>query len=633
MDSQSAPTGRLNDLRALFNGQAFEEAELQARSLMADFPLSGEAWLILGAALQSQGKAALPALKRAVSLMPGHAEAHFRLGIAQEQMGRLEAAEDSYRQALILNTRFADVHCFLGETLRKLGSPEEAIESFSRALAINPVHEKANHCLRFLYSRLGRLVEAEALCRRTLALKPDFDELRQCLSTALAHLSNYEDVARESDRAMERWPDHKVMWEQRLYCFSYHPDLSGEDIFKEFVRWGDRFPDASPDFSDHDRNPERRLRIGYVSPDFRSHSSRFYFWPLFSNHDRASFELFAYSNVEHEARWTRCFREQFEHWRDIRGVDDEEVARLVREDRIDILVDLCGHMEDERLGVFTLKPAPVQATWLGSAWTTGLKAIDYAMFDPFVAPEGTLARETIYRLPHSFLVFQPDPKTADLAHAPCTKNGHVTFGYSGRTERLNHRIFKAWGDILKRLPDAKLILDYPPFADPATQAYYRDFLSRQGVDTDRVIMRRSPDIFEGLNDIDILLDSFPHGGGTMLMDALWMGVPFVTLASRPPVGRLGTGMLMNLGLPEWVATSEAEYVEKACRFAGDPQGLDELRLGMRKRMQASPLMDGPSFARGVEDAYRYMFDTWLQKHPLSNPSNAMRGDCPGGGTA
>ncbi len=596
---------------ALLNQGGHLEAEEQAHALLEAFPLSGKAWQILGHALHAQGKPAIHALERAVSLLPDDSEAHYNLGLALAREDRFEEAVASYQQALVLNPWFPNAHCYLGATWRKLGRFEEALESFRAALAIDPTHDGAPQRLQEALTRVGRLVEAEELCRRTLSFKPDYAEVRQLLSNTLAYMSKYADVVMESDRAFEAPSVHPAIWEQRLYCFSYHPDLSAEEIYNEFVRWGSQFPEPQVDFRAHDRNPKRRLRIGYVSPDFRRHTSRFYFWPLLQYHDRNSVELFAYSNVEHEVAWTSLFREQFEHWRDIRKLDDEVVAEMVRADGIDILVDLCGHMEGERLGMFALKPAPIQAFWLGSAWTTGLKAMDYVFFDPHVAPEGTLTSETIVRLPNSFMVFQPKVDAPDVVAPPCSKNGFITFGYTGRTERLSPRTFRIWGEILNRLPEARLVLDFTPFADPRTQDHYRAFLAQHGVDTERVIMRNSPKIFEGLNDIDILLDSFPHGGGTMLMDALWMGVPFITLASRPPVGRLGLGMLMNLGLPEWVAYSEEEFIDKACQLAGDGQTLTELRLRMRERMLNSPLTDGPSFARAIEAAYRGMFERWI----------------------
>jgi predicted O-linked N-acetylglucosamine transferase (SPINDLY family) len=190
------------------------------------------------------------------------------------------------------------------------------------------------------------------------------------------------------------------------------------------------------------------------------------------------------------------------------------------------------------------------------------------------------------------------------------KNGFITFGYSGRSERLNHHTFRVWGEILRHNPSARLILDFRSFADPATQDHYRQFMSRHGLDASRVIMRNSANIFEGLKDFDILLDCFPHSGGTMLFDALWMGVPVLTLAGRPPVGRIGTSLMMNLELPQWVAHSHEDYIAKAHSLAQDTQALAELRAGMRERLQRSPIMDGVGFARGVEAAYLRMFEAW-----------------------
>ena len=291
-------------------------------------------------------------------------------------------------------------------------------------------------------------------------------------------------------------------------------------------------------------------------------------------------------------------------------------CKMIREDQIDILVDGCGHMMDTRLTVFAHKPAPIQVTWLGSAWTTGLPQMDYVLFDPHMAPEGTAVSEKIVRLPRTWAAFRPGEKARRCAvkTAPVISNGYVTFGYTGRTERLNHRVFEVWGKILSRLPKAHLVLDYKPFGDPKTQAYYKEFLKEHGLDPARVTMRYSENVFESLNEIDILLDSFPHSGGTMLFDALWMGVPAVTLASSRPVGRIGTSLMTNLGLPEWVSQSEQEYEDKAVAFAQDISALDSLRCSMRARMQASPVMDESSFANDVENAYQDMWLTWIKEN-------------------
>lgn len=627
-------------------GQIEAAVELM-RKTVALLPEDAEAHNNLGKTLQEQGQfaEAETSLCRALELKPDFAEAHYNLGQIYQMLGQLSEAEASYRRTLAINPNFAEAHNNLGGILREqnrlleaeasyrrtqqikpniaepynnlgnvlkdLGQLDAAVANYRLALEIKPDYVEANNNLGNALMEQSHLIEAGACFRRALEVNPDCAWAHQCLSTLSAYLSDYRQVVPESDKALQLEPAAAAIWGQRLYALSYHPDLSVDDIYAEFVRWGDRFPDPIVDFSNHDRTFCRRLRVGYVSPDFRQHTSHFYFWPLFANHDHGAVELYAYSNVKQEDDFTEQFKGLFDYWRNIRGVTDQDVAQMIRRDKLDILVDCCNHMRDERLGVFTLKPAPIQVTWLGAAWTTGLKTVDYVFFDPYLAPEGTLSRETIVRLPHFFVAYRSREKAADIVPPPCLKNGYLTFGYSGRTERLNHRTFRVWGEILKQIPGARLILDFGPFADPQTQAYYRQFMSEYGVDIDRVCMRKSANIYEGLNDIDILLDCFPHSGGTMLFDALWMGVPVLTLASRPPLGRIGTSLMMNLGLPDWVAQSEDEYLAKACVFADDFRLLTKLRSGMRERMQNSPVMDGVGFARGVEKAYQEMWQRYL----------------------
>ncbi len=597
-----------------------DEAEASLRRALEIKPDLAEAHSNLGNTLKDVGRMdeAEASFRRALQIKPDFAEAHYNLGNTLYDLHRLGEAEISYRRALQIKLNYAEAHNNLGLTLHSLDRLGEAEASYQRALQIKPDFAEAHSNLGITLMQMGCLVEAEASHRRALEIAPDYAPAHQNLASILAYLSDFDQVVTESDVALHLKPDDAMGWEQRLYTYSYHPDLSAQEIYAEFVRWGDRFPDPVVDFSAHDRSQGRRLRIGYVSPDFRRHTSRFFFWPLFANHDHAVVELYAYSNVKVEDEFTAEFKGHFDHWRNIREVEDSEVARMIRQDGIDILVDCCNHMRDDRLGVFTLKPAPIQATWLGAAWTTGLKMIDYALIDPYMAPEGTLTRETIVRLPHCFVAYRPPEETAEIATPPCLKNGYITFGYTGRTERLNHHTFRVWGEILRQNPTARLILDFRPFADLPTQAHYRQFMLRHGMDPGRVTMRNSANIFAGLNDIDILLDSFPHSGGTMLFDALWMGVPILTLAGRPPVGRIGTSLMINLGLPEWVAESQEEYIGKAGTLAKNAETLAQLRAGMRERMQNSPIMDGSGFARGVEAAYREMFEKWARPNAEMN---------------
>lgn len=616
---------QIHRIESLFKQDHLEEVLELAQAMTRRYPAEPFGWKAMGAALVNQGLIveATDPLTTAVELAPRDVGARSNLGFALLSNRRPIEGEVHLRVALRLQPTFASALINLGASLLAQHRHDEAGEFFRQGLAVEPSYGPAYNHLGQVLDEQGRLVEAVASYRQALeTLAPmvtrgpsqriHLAQAHQSLCMDYGKLADYTEVVAQADAAMQVLPDDAELWERRLYAFSYHPDLSVDAIYSEFVRWGDRFPAPSTDFSRHDRTPGRRLRVGYVSPDFRRHTSRFYFLPFFANHDHSKVELFAYSNVRFEDHVTDKFKTVFDHWCDIREMTDAQAAARIQADGIDILVDGCNHMRDERLGVFVLKPAPIQVTWLGAAWTTGLQAIDYVLFDPYIAPPETIAREHIVRLPNCFVPYEFMTQTDDAKPPPCLKNGYITFGYSGRSERLNHRTFRVWGEILARLPTAKLVLDFRNFSDPHNQMHFRALMQEHGVDTDRVVLRNSSNIFQGLHDFDVLLDCFPHSGGTMLLDALWMGVPALTLAGRPPLGRIGTTFMMNLGLPQWVAHSEQEYVDKACALTADPAALADLRANLRQRMKNSPLMDGKGFARGVEWAYAAMWDRFCR---------------------
>lgn len=614
---------QMAEITQLFATEKLELALDRAAALVYHFPGDAFGWKVQGAALINLGRCgeAMKPLQRAVELAPQDTSALSNFGFALQVQGCLVDSEIHLRLALRYQPDFAAAQVNLGATLLRQDRYEDAAKCFMRSLEIEPGYLPAYNHLAQANEESAHLIQALACYRKTLDIyasqsakgRAEFHlqgiaYAHQGISSTLAKLADYTDVLEQTDKAIALLPQDRVLWERRLYNLSYHPDMTAADIFAEFVRWGDRFAVPDDDFSRHDRTPGRRIKVGYVSPDFRRHTSRFYFYPFFSNHNHDVVELYAYSNVKAEDDITARFRGCFDHWRDIRGLDDEQAAALIRADGIDILVDACNHMRDDRLGVFALKPAPIQATWLGAAWTTGLKAVDYVLFDRYIAPPETLARENIVRLAHCFVPFQPLDVTDEPKPPPCVRNGYITFAYSGRTERLNHHTFRVWGEILRRMPTARLTLDFRQFSIPENRQHFLSLLRAQGVDTDRVSMRNSKNIFQGLHDFDVLLDCFPHSGGTMLLDALWMGVPALTLAGRPPLGRIGTTFMHNIGLPQWVAHDEQEYIDKACSFASDVAGLTQLRAGMRQRLLTSRLMDGKGFVRGVETAYRVMWE-------------------------
>jgi predicted O-linked N-acetylglucosamine transferase (SPINDLY family) len=555
-------------------------------------------------------------MQKAVDLDPQDFKALNNLGVMFNDLAQHEKAATYTRQAIKLYPDFAEAFGNLASILKNLQQFSEAESAYRKAIDLLPNFAPMHFNLGLFLRSVFRYIEALQSIQKAIQIDPNMAAAHEALSTVQGYLSDYHEVFLHSKKALELNSRDEQIWESRLFTWIYHPDLSAQEICDEHVRWGNLQPDVpAPSFIGRDKDVGRRLRVGYVSPDFRQHTCRFYFDPLFANHDHEQVELFAYSNVSVEDDHTLRMKGYFDHWRSIRGVSDAKASELIQRDGIDILVDACGHMASTRLGVFVHRPAPIQVTWLGAAWTTGLKQMDYAVFDPHMAPEGTCTSEEIVRLPRTWAAFRPGEKamSTGVAELPALRTGQITFGYSGRTERLNYKVFSVWAKILQRLPSARLILDYRAFGDPLTQEYYREFLARHGMDVTRVVMRSSDNIFEALGEIDILLDSFPHSGGTMLFDSLWMGVPALTLASRPPVGRIGTSLMTNLGLSEWVAKDEQEYEDKAVSFAQDVAHLAGLRSGMRARMQASPVMDEVGFARDIEQAYRGMWQRWCAR--------------------
>ena len=559
--------------------------------------------------------------KKAISIDPNLYIAYSNLGNSQRILKEYGNAIINCDTGIKLNPNFADAYLHKANILCEQRKFDEAIFYYDQAIEKNPESRDA-YCNRGIVLQLtGRYVDALNSVKKSLEIDGNSAISLQNYSSILAFMSEYSEVIKHSNSAISHATEleYQGVWAARLYTLIYHPDLDAKAICSEHVKWGEKYSAyKGKDFSDRNRSANRKLKIGYVSPDFRGHTCRFYYEPLFSNHDHERFELFAYSSSLQQDEHTERLKNYFDKWRNIYTLSDLDAANLIFDDQIDILVDGCGHMMDSRLLVFAHKPAPIQVTWLGSAWTTGLKQIDYALFDPFMAPEGTVASEQIIRLPKTWAAFRPSEKAfiTKVAKSPANINGVVTYGYSGRSERLNHKVFKAWGKILESVPKGRILLDYKIFSDLNTQIYYKNYMQSLGVDTTRIIMRNSSDIFLGLGDIDIILDSFPHSGGTMLYDALWMGVPAITIAGDRPVGRIGTTLMTNLGLTDWIAKDEDEYVNKAIHFGNNLPLLEKLREEIRNLMQNSPVMDEKGFAENVEDAFRFMWSSFISTSKL-----------------
>jgi len=419
-------------------------------------------------------------------------------------------------------------------------------------------------------------------------------------------------------RAVQLQPERADFQSNLIYTLYFHPSQDDRVIAAEHESWNRRF--AAPLRKLHrshvnDRDPHRRLRIGYVSPDFRRHPICLFLLPLLEAHDRADVEIYCYASVKSPDELTGRVRKAATVWREVLGLGHEALAELIRADQIDILVDLTQHMANNRLLTFAYKPAPIQVAWLGYPAGTGLPAMDYRFTDHSLEPEGSAwcaSVETPVRLPDSWFCYDA-VESPEVAALPASRAGHITFGSLNNFCKTNEAVFRLWVAVLQAIEGSRLLLHCRA---GATQSRLRQWFEKQGVAADRLeLVPRTASRTEFLElhgRIDIALDPFPYNGGTTTCDALWMGVPVVSLAGRTAVSRLGLSALTTAGFSEWVANSEEEYVSIATRLADDLPRLAELRTTLRARMQASPLMDAPRFARNMEAAFRRMWRRWCE---------------------
>lgn len=574
-------------LSVWFRDGRFAQLESLADVLSVRYPTSGFVWTMLGLARQMQAKDGLPALRRAAELLPDDASAHNNLGLAEHGAGRLEAAVAAFGRALRLAPDFAQAHNNLGNALKDLGRLDDAEAAFGRALACKPDHDIALLNLGQLLTELGRNDEAVALYRRALAIRPDNDAVHDNLLLTMLY--------------SERHPAAEVFAAHRAYAERLERPLEAGRLPHENVP-----------------EPGRRLRVGYVSPDFRQHSVAHFAEVVLAQHDRRAVEVCCYFSGSRPDVVTRRLQGLADRWVDCAGLDDEALARRIRADGIDVLVDLAGHTANNRLLVFARKPAPVQVTWLGYPATTGLQAMDYRLTDGLCDPVGGtegLHSEALWRLPVMFCYRGSGEDRGPIVERPPGETrGFVTFGSFNNYAKVSDAALQCWARVLDRVPTARLLLKIKGIETASFRQATEARLRRAGLPLERVDLvpwGRSP--YSLYQDVDLALDPFPYNGTTISMECLTMGVPFVALAGDTCVSRMGVTILTNAGLPELIAATEQDYVELAVRLATDAGWLRALRSGLREKVVRSPLMDEVGFTRQLESAYRGMWERWCTK--------------------
>jgi predicted O-linked N-acetylglucosamine transferase (SPINDLY family) len=598
-------------------------AEACYRQVLAAQPNLAEAHSNLGNALAAQGKLgeAVAAYREAIGIKPDLAEVYSNLGNALTAQGNLDEAVAACRRAIGIKSNYAEAHSNLGNALGAQGKLDEAVAAYRQAIGIKPDLPETHSNLGGALAAQGRLDEAVAALRQAISIKPDYAAAHSNLGGALAKQGRLDEAIAAYRQAISIKPDYAKAFSSLLLCLNYDDRSTNDQLFAAHREWDERYGQRAPRFTvyPNDRDPARRLRIGYLSPDFRQHSVAYFVEPLLSGHDRQKVEVFCYAETTRPDSVTTRLQGLADHWLVTVGLSDQRLAERIRTDGIDILVDVAGHSAGNRLLVFARKPAPVQVTWLGYPNTTGLKAIDYRLVDAVTDPAGEAdawASETLVRLEDGFLCYRGLRDGPEPTPPPCLKTGTVTFGSFNNPAKVSTATFDAWAKVLSRLPQARLILKGMSFADAATRALFFARLGDRGVSTERVeIMAWLPGSAEHLalyHRVDIALDPFPYNGTTTTCEALWMGVPVITLRGHRHAGRVGASLLTQIGLTDLIASSIDEYVEIAAALVGNPGRLDELRRALRPRMAASPLCDEGAFARKMEAAFRTMWQQWCE---------------------
>lgn len=576
----------------------------------------------LAVALQDKGKLeeAIACYQIAEVLRPDHAKTYNNMGSAFQRLGRLDEAVACYEKALHLDQNFFMAHYNLGSAHYLKKDLAAAKQSFQRALLLKPDFAQAHNNLANLLKDNDQLQEAAEEYRLAIRHNPNLSEAYFNLANVLIKTWHIEEALGLLQRLLVIDPQNVIGHSNYLFYAHYSDRFNAEDFYRMARKWEQMHASV---IEGHARkikfsnlaDPARKLKIGYVSGDFCLHPVGLFIDGVLSSHDKSEVEIYCYYNFTQRDKLTARLITLADHWRDIHDISDELVDILIKKDEIDILVDLSGHTEANRLLLFARRIAPVQVTWLGYFATTGLSEMDYLIADQVGVPEARRDQfsETVWYLPDTRLCFSPPEIDLSVAPLPALINGHITFGCFQNMSKVGDKVLATWAAILTALPGTRLRWQCHQLKDPVVVNELMRRLQVQGIDPSRVTLHGAVSreaYLAAHSEIDMMLDTFPYPGGTSTCEALWMGVPTVTLEGDTLLSRQGASLLTSVGLEDWIATSREEYIGRAIVLASDLPKLATLRAGLREQVGTSPLFDAPRFARNLEEAYRGMWRKW-----------------------
>ena len=591
------------------------------RSDRTETPPDPQALIAAGNAAEDEGRPsdALKLYDQAIAVAPEFARAHLNRGNALMALQDFDAAIKAFETAFRHDPTLAGAHDTTGNALARQRRYEEACSAYQRALSLQPGFVDAEVALASALEELGKLEEAVFHYRRVLQAQPELAPVYGNLGAVLVKQRQFSEAVTAFRRALEL--DHTLKRHSNLIFLENCRTVSSTAALLELAR---SFGAAAARQATvrkawpNSPEPERVLRVGFVSGDLRAHPVGYFllsFLTALKARAADRLELHAYFSYASADSVSARIQAQCHVWRQVHALDDAALARQIGEDRIDILIDLSGHTGENRLPAFAWRPAPVQATWLGYLGTTGVAGIDYLLADDWTLPPEFEPQftEKIWRLPRSYLCFTPPDEDGTIGPLPALANGYVTFGSFNNLAKMSPDVVSLWARVLHAVPESRLLLKTIQFTEPGVRQDVEQQFARHGISGSRLMIEvpvPRPDYLKPFNRVDIALDPFPYTGITTSVECLWMGVPFITLAGNTFMAAQGVGLLNNAGLADWIAADEDDYVKLVARRAGDLHALQQLRQEMRARVLASPIFDAPSFAQNFENAMRGMWRAW-----------------------
>ena len=595
-------------------------------------PDYADAFNNLGNCLFKQGKLeeSIAKYRQAIAIQPDYATALNNLANALNDQRKFNEALVCCEKVLLITPEFPEALYNLGNAYRGMGNHVEAEKCYRKAVAINKDYAQANNNLGVILCDQGKFNEAILFYKKTLAIEPDNAAAHNNIGNMYKEQGEFEKAIYHYKKALAIKPDAYSTRSNLLLSLNYCPDISQEEIYEESIKWElqqlKKNNQTNPVFTNTLDN-SRKLRVGFISPDFRTHSVSYFFEPLLNGHEKDQLEIFCYSDVQKTDNVTKRLQQKADHWIPIYEKNDSDAAKLVRKDRIDILVDLTGHTAQNRLGVFLQKAAPIQVSWLGYPNTTGLHSINYRFTDDIADPVGddNFYSETLLRLKNGFLCYLPDNKAPEVLSPPHVKKRHITFGCFNNVTKVNSEVIELWSKILSLVPDSQLLIKSRQLSIIGLKTKLLQTFKDNGISQNRLIVKQwIPEIknhLELYNNIDISLDPFPYNGTTTTFESLWMGVPVITLLGDRHSGRVGASILHHIGKQELIASSKDAYLEKAISLAQDNDQIIYYKNTLRKSVKNSSLTDQKEFSKKMGNAFREIWSEWCRQQSQASVGN------------